>query len=461
MIVGGLSIRRILCILLWPLAFSLQGGLDNTGMYCAAHGWPFKTWTIVSKSISCGGRVLTGRAALGTVITYQQKQALAEGILDDSIVKGSTHAFYRYPARFSPSFAKSAIETFTRPGDIVLDPFVGSGTTLVEAALSGRPSVGADISSLATFISKVKTRPVSLKDASALVSWLDQVALNARVLPGRFPASLSTESAEQLSTIDGSAWPVRNLIAAILVELGELHTKPQRDFARAILLSSAQWALDNRRHLPSSASLRKQILERGHSMIEAALRYSEDLAVQAGNAQRARQIIPKVVNCSAEHLGSRPAIRKTDAPRLILTSPPYPGVHVLYHRWQVKGRRETSAPFWIAGLPDGKTSAFYNLAPREATKDYFARVEDCYASIAALSSGDTVLVQLVGFSNPASQLPRFLGVLERVGFSEFRLSSISNSDDGRLWRSVPNRKWFNRTRAASQSTEVVLFHRLH
>ena len=175
------------------------------------------------------------------MITFQQKQALAEGILDHSIVKGSTHAFYRYPARFSPSFAKSAIETFTRPGDIVLDPFVGSGTTLVEAALSGRPSVGADVSSLATFISKVKTRPVSHKDATALVSWLDQVAVNARVLPGRFQFPVD-KSAEQLSTIDGSAWPLRNLIGAILVELGELHTKPQRDFARAIL-SSSQWRL--------------------------------------------------------------------------------------------------------------------------------------------------------------------------------------------------------------------------
>ena len=49
------------------------------------------------------------------------------------VVSGLTHDFYRYPARFSPLFARSAIELFTEPGDTVLDPFAGSGTSLVEA----------------------------------------------------------------------------------------------------------------------------------------------------------------------------------------------------------------------------------------------------------------------------------------------------------------------------------------
>jgi hypothetical protein len=43
--------------------------------------------------------------------------------------------------------------------------------------------------------------------------------------------------------------------------------------------------------------------------------------------------------------------------KLIVTSPPYPGVHVLYHRWHVDGRRETPAPYWIAGCNDGQRCA--------------------------------------------------------------------------------------------------------
>ncbi len=58
----------------------------------------------------------------------------------------SVHEFYRYPARFTPWFARAAIETFTRPGDLVIDPFCGGGTTAVEAQLTGRIAIALDAS---------------------------------------------------------------------------------------------------------------------------------------------------------------------------------------------------------------------------------------------------------------------------------------------------------------------------
>jgi DNA methylase len=63
---------------------------------------------------------------------------------DGEPVQGLTHGFYKYPARFSPTFARAAIKTFTKPGQLVLDPHVGGGTTLVEARASGREAVGVD-----------------------------------------------------------------------------------------------------------------------------------------------------------------------------------------------------------------------------------------------------------------------------------------------------------------------------
>ncbi len=78
--------------------------------------------------------------------------ALRAAARDISPVEGYTHNFYRYPARFSPVFVRQTIETLTNPGDLVIDPFVGGGTTVVEALALGRRRVGADISSLATFI---------------------------------------------------------------------------------------------------------------------------------------------------------------------------------------------------------------------------------------------------------------------------------------------------------------------
>ncbi len=62
---------------------------------------------------------------------------------------------------------------------------------------------------------------------------------------------------------------------------------------------------------------------------------------------------------------------------LILTSPPYPGVHVLYHRWNVRARRETPVLFWLANCLDGHGSVHYTLGdPRqEDLPDYFAGIQ--------------------------------------------------------------------------------------
>ncbi|MBU4489723.1 MAG: site-specific DNA-methyltransferase [Actinobacteria bacterium] len=71
-----------------------------------------------------------------------------------------THAIHRYSGKFIPQIARQAIEILTEPGDKVLDPYCGSGTTLLECALLSRHSIGIDLSPLAVMISRVKTTPV-------------------------------------------------------------------------------------------------------------------------------------------------------------------------------------------------------------------------------------------------------------------------------------------------------------
>jgi len=69
----------------------------------------------------------------------------------------STHNFHSFPAKFPPQLPKSFISEFTNEGEIVLDPMVGSGTTILEAFMLGRKSIGFDIDPLAILISRVKT----------------------------------------------------------------------------------------------------------------------------------------------------------------------------------------------------------------------------------------------------------------------------------------------------------------
>src|SRR5215472_1710906 len=77
---------------------------------------------------------------------------------------GYTHDFYRYPARFAPEFVRSVIAALTSPGDLVFDPFMGGGTTAVEALAAGRRFAGCDLNPLATFIAEVKTTPLHSDD---------------------------------------------------------------------------------------------------------------------------------------------------------------------------------------------------------------------------------------------------------------------------------------------------------
>jgi DNA modification methylase len=66
----------------------------------------------------------------------------------------NTHAF---AAKFPPQLPRAFIEDLTIPGERVLDPMAGSGTAVVEAALSGRVGIGADLDPLAVSICAAKT----------------------------------------------------------------------------------------------------------------------------------------------------------------------------------------------------------------------------------------------------------------------------------------------------------------
>ena len=75
-----------------------------------------------------------------------------------------THAIHKYPAKFFPELPRWIIQRFSEPGELVLDPFMGSATTNLEAMLANRPSVGVDIDPFSRFLARAKTTPVNGED---------------------------------------------------------------------------------------------------------------------------------------------------------------------------------------------------------------------------------------------------------------------------------------------------------
>jgi hypothetical protein len=383
---------------------------------------------------------------------------LVAAACDMSPISGLTHNFYRYPARFSPKLVRAVIDTFTEPGDLVLDPFVGGGTTLVESLASGRHAIGADISSLATFVSEVKTTLYSEEELVRLSRWALRISegFSAWTAVKRDDAY---EDAGYMKHLDGvNTWRLKRCIQLVLDSAKRLRNPRLEAFARCVTLRTSQWALNGRKKLPSVREFYDMLVTDATNMIDGA-RELRLIVEEAGTASTIRCINRTTKGLESDALFAPNKKR----PRLVVTSPPYPGVHVLYHRWQVDGRKETPAPFWIANQLDGDGAAYYTMGARNTYKlnSYFANLKDSLQSVAAVCDPDTMIVQVVAFSEPEWQLPRYLSVADDVGMEECLLPERTESPDGRLWRTVPNRRWYADQRGTTNgSEEVVLFHRL-
>ena len=90
-----------------------------------------------------------------------------------------THGFHKYPGKFIPQIPRWAMRKYLgkSAGKIVLDPFCGSGTTLVEAVLSGNMALGVDIDPLSVMISEVKSRAIDPKFLRQTAARLNDHAL--------------------------------------------------------------------------------------------------------------------------------------------------------------------------------------------------------------------------------------------------------------------------------------------
>ena len=391
--------------------------------------------------------------------TIRLPDSFLEAVFEQSRVTGMPHEIYRYPARFSPRFAREAILSFTDTGDFVLDPFCGGGTTISEAIALGRRAAGIDINALATFLNRTKTTPLSLHDIRAIRSWakrLSSAGAVKMVAKGRF---------------DSGVAPVKHLthgthafFNSVLYRINKLARRRQQEFVRLVLLATGQAALDCKTTLPSSNDL----LAAFRGKLELALVGFTEYWREAAQAQSVPPCrltrFRRVLNRSCAGCGDDGRIPPKWLPaKLVLTSPPYPGVHVLYHRWQILGRRETSAAFWIANQNDGAGESHYTFGPRQqpGLATYFRNLRTTFSSARRLLGERSLVVQLVGFSAPDWQLPNYLAGMKEAGFEELLPDCDRTAMfQRRVWRNVPSRRWYACLEPKiSSSQEVLLLHR--
>ena len=245
-------------------------------------------------------------------------------------------------------------------------------------------------------------------------------------------------------------WPIRKLIEQSLLIIDESKRSYKiKNYVRCGLLKVGQWALDSSKYIPSTEHFKYKFGD----TIEQMLVGTNDF-MKKSPYPNTKAI---TYNCSASNIYRKKIFSQFTPPKLILTSPPYPGVHILYHRWQIGGRKETPAPFWIANSVDGHGISHYTMGGRHESgiNKYFQNIETTFSAISKICDKETLIVQMIAFSQPEIQLPRYLDTMRKSGFKELKIYNL------RLWRDVPNRKWYTQNKANIKSSkEVVLFHTL-
>jgi 16S rRNA G966 N2-methylase RsmD len=139
-----------------------------------------------------------GRISQGGDPAWSEPLAASLAAADGGATDDLTHGFHAFPGRMHPVLARELLARFSEPGQIVLDPFAGSGTVLVEAMVAGCRAQGVDLSPLA---SRIAEQQCALRDAKARAKFLATLtrvadASESRVR-GRVPVDVPIDRSER------------------------------------------------------------------------------------------------------------------------------------------------------------------------------------------------------------------------------------------------------------------------
>ena len=235
------------------------------------------------------------------------------------------HGLHPYLGKFPPQLAEALIRRHCPQGGLVLDPFCGSGTTLVEAVGLGRDAVGCDISAFNAMLSHEKTRR---HDAAAVPAGLETTLVRAEAFandePGDVPSYLAAWYGEEarrellayrLAIEPGSAWSgLASLVLTRAARSARLVRHDALDGARSPV-TEPYWCHKHRRMCVPTVGAQRFLR-----------RYSRDIAGRVASFGALR---PDGASATVHHLDVRDLRLERSADALV-TSPPYVGV-IDYH----------------------------------------------------------------------------------------------------------------------------------
>lgn len=268
--------------------------------------------------VHVGGQVsFEGDRAFEDALTWAL--TVSSSIEAEDAARAHVHGFHSYPARMHPVTAGRLVQGLSREGDLVLDPFAGSGTVLVEARLCGREAWGVDANPLAVRLARLKAGGVGPRDREKLVAGAMAAAELADTRRKAKSGPTKRYGPEDLALFD----------THVLLEL---------DGLRAGIDALESQALKQDLELVLSAILTKVSRKTSDSA-----GYDTPKRIAAGYPSRllvkkAEELVQRMAEV-ADDLLSAPPLRVLEGDarelpgipnntvNLVVTSPPYPGVY--------------------------------------------------------------------------------------------------------------------------------------
>ncbi|WP_287584209.1 DNA methyltransferase [Candidatus Borrarchaeum sp.] len=216
-----------------------------------------------------------------------------------------THKFHSYPARFIPQIPLTFLKLFSKKKETIADPFCGCGTTLVEAFLNNRHSIGNDFNPLAALITKVKTTLINKEELlylnerlASIKSKLDvdnsQIDERLRNMPRRKISKLfDRKIISQLEAIRETLLEIRAEGFVDIYDLGQ------------VALSATIWSLVE------------------HGIVDVKDLFLRKVAHMENELKKTAKVMKNIPNVLVLNSDARKLEVESESIDLIVTSPPY------------------------------------------------------------------------------------------------------------------------------------------
>jgi len=336
------------------------------------------------------------------------------------------HSLHPYPAKYIPQLPREVIAEHTNERHTILDPFCGSGTTLVEAALGGRKSIGVDSNPIACLISRAKTTPLQPEELLELhrIRSLVEARDASDLPPAGWTAVPNADHWFQPNMMRELAW--------LLKQVRTGRTENLRTFL-ACVFSSIVNSASNQDSETRYTAVDKQHPD-GYALQRFVRKLEQATAMIAewSKDKRVWRNVPRVLHLHTAEL--TPELIPNASVDLIVTSPPYPNSfdYYLYHKLRMA---------WLGYDPSvvqqAEIGSRYEHSSRKAPIEVFvAKMQPVMATLARVIKPSKLMYLFVGDSVLAGKSvdmrELYTGMAQAAGLGfvgerEYELQLVSRS----------------------------------